>query len=156
MEKEGHIYARPDRFRAAMALIAPIFVLVVGGGALLKKGYSLADYPLLIASGEVSSISQIVGWVCFALWIYRFWPSAIDALSSNFVLARNARLIMNAKGHEVALSSIEKVRLDQTFLRKEIVIEAGGRAALRQGVIFAQSSAQELLAMIRTDVTRSA
>jgi hypothetical protein len=150
-----HIYARPDRFRAIVALVAPFLLLAAVVVVLLNKGHSLADYPRLVMSGKVSPISQIVGWTCLIFWIARYWPGAIDALSSNFVLARAGNSIVNAKGESVEFSSIKDVTLRQSVLRKEIVIETDG-GSVRQGIVFAQTPARDLLNLVRNDATHSA
>jgi hypothetical protein len=138
-------YATVDTSRAVVALVAPFAALGAATLSLVAKGYSLADYPALISSGEVPWFPQLVGWVCLAAWIVRYFPPAWVALwNGPCIISSDGKDLFLPHGHKISLKSIRAVSLQRGFLRKVAYLDRPqGRIVI--SLLFVRNSSDPLL-----------
>ena len=138
-------YATSDTPRAILALGAPFLFLAAFEMVLTLKGYSLADYPALLSSGDVPWFSQAVGWLCLCAWIWRYFPSAWRALWDGpcLIWSEGDDLYIHRNG-KVSVASIRSVSVRRGFFRKVAYLERQhGRIAV--SLLFVRPSSDALL-----------
>lgn len=128
---------RASKVRAAGALAFPFFMisfaLIVGS----EKGVVATDYFEMIRRGEIGLYRQLAGWIAMAYWIARFFPSAIDAISSDGCLINltGKDVILNS-GHIIPTSEIESIKVKSAVFDRYLLIVDSSGNSYRQSVQF--------------------
>jgi hypothetical protein len=141
-------YAVADTPRALLALAFPVLAIGTWWRILASRGYSVGDYPYLLASGELTWVGQAGAWLGLVFWLCRYYPPALSALWNGPCLVGgcDGHLIL-WNGLRLPLSSITSVRVHRGWLRKVAYIETnGGRLCLP--LLFVRSSSDPLLSQI--------
>ena len=138
-------YAETDTPRAVIALVAPLLLLAALLLVLIGKGYSLADYPALVSTGEIPWFPQVVGWFCFVAWIVRYIRPAWRALwDGPCMISSDGKDLFLPSDHKVGLASIRAVTVQRGFFRKVAYIDRNqGRIAVN--LLFVRPSSDPLL-----------
>ena len=148
-------YAEADTRRAVIALVAPFLFLAAVLLVLTEKGYSLTDYPALVSTGQIPWFPQLVGWVCFVVWIVRYFPPAWRALwDGPCIISSDGKDVFLPSNYKVSLASIRAVTVQRGFFRKVAFVERDqGRIAVN--LLFVRHSSDALLRSLASGETPS-
>jgi hypothetical protein len=111
--------ARADTPRAVLALVFPIGAVAALFFILKSKGYEPLDYFSLLQSGALSWWRTGIGWLCFVIWIVRYYPPAWTAVwDGPCILVGNDTEVIFPGGKRVVRGEIVSVHLQRGLLRK--------------------------------------
>lgn len=115
-------HAHAAKLRAIVALASPIGGILVIGWSLIDKGYSIFDYPMLLAEGELGYFRQGLMWSALLFWCAAFWPSALEIISGErCVILSDKEYFYLSRNRKLLISRVIKIELRKTFFRKDIV-----------------------------------
>lgn len=138
-------FARSAKGRAVLALGAPLLAWGYAVVALWTRGYSLLDYPFLIEMGHLTLFRQGVGWACTALWIARYWPSAIEDLRHTCLIWEEGEAIRFASGAAIPKDSIVSIRVGHGLAKKTVAISCRDGKTYEQSVMLTHEKAAEIV-----------
>ena len=144
------VIAKAAMLRAAGSIVAPVCVPVIAAVALTTSGYSLTDYPDLIASGQLSPIKQVLMLMALLLWVVMFVPPAISTLSTGFVLGVADGQLITASGEKLGLDKIEAISVSRGLFHQMLRIRTGGEERT-VNVTFAREGVADLRRRLQSD-----
>lgn len=122
-DTQVHVLAEASNARALLGLFVVVALPVFIALALAKSGYSVSDYPSLIATGQLSPFGQGLMWLGYALLIGVYMPSAITALGNDTYLASTATQLITPSGERFNLAAVKELSVRKTFWHKILTIE---------------------------------
>ena len=111
-----------SKWRALGAALVPIAYPFLLAWGVSTSGHTLADYPALLASGELSPVRQAAGWIAVALFIAVYVPPAITALKAPTFVSTSAHSLFIPSGKKVALDAIKSITFSKTFWHRHMRI----------------------------------
>ncbi|MDO9490516.1 MAG: hypothetical protein Q7J32_19265 [Sphingomonadaceae bacterium] len=123
-EYRASVIATVSISRIYVALLFPIATVILYAAVLHIKGYSLADYPELIRTGELSVFRQSFLWVGLAVFFFGMYPMAFGAIRGDRRIAyvEDGQLLLACAKVKVAVADVRGVRVRSDWLGKSLVI----------------------------------
>ena len=139
----------PDKFKAFVAIIFPIGMILFIIISLLAQGYSFGEIPSVVTDGRLTIIDVAIGLAGFTFWILAFWPSAFIALKERYILRDIGDTIWLSTGNiRLKKREIITVRYHPFAWRKKISFETKGGKRHNQIALFLKGDAHKIVEYI--------
>jgi len=150
MEGSVRVVSEAARSRAASAVVAPILYPVILAIGLSTSGHSLADYPRLIAAGDLSLVRQSVGWLCVVAYAVVYVPPALTALGAKPYIATSKDWLILPSGKRVKVDDILEISLKRGFWQRYLMVQS--KDVIRKFIVtFARDDLSSIKSALQND-----
>lgn len=150
IDDQVHILAEASQPRALIALLVPVAFPALLAFGLSTSGYTVWDYPSLIAGGQLSWFRQGAGWIVLLAFIVVYVPPAWTALVTRTFLASTTSEIIMPSGERFDLSKVRAISVRKTFWHKVLTFQFADETQ-KVVVTFARAKAGEIRDVLRAD-----